>query len=165
MGGRGVLGSWVVDPGTLLPAGVAACNGAGARQCTDRRDQRTEAAASAQQTRNSQIPNLAASPPPGRRLPSCCCAHPAPPTPPPPRLSSDDTAHQPWCPVSTAGGETCALFVGFGFVLDSPSVWGGSALIFLLLSLRWSQVIRGLLWFLVSLPVLLSELQVFRVRS
>lgn len=55
MGGRGVLGSWVMDPGTLLPAGVAACNGAGARQCTDRRDQRTEAAASAQQTRNSVL--------------------------------------------------------------------------------------------------------------
>lgn len=58
MGGRGVLGSWVVDPGTLLPAGVAACNGAGAQQCTDRRDQRTEAAASAQQTRNFKFPNL-----------------------------------------------------------------------------------------------------------
>lgn len=87
------------------------------------------------------------------------------PRPPPrPRLSSsDDAAHQAWCPVSTAGGETCS--VGFGCVVDSPSVWGGSALIFLLLSLRWSQVIRGLLWFLVSLPVLLSELQVFHMRS
>ena len=38
--------------------------------------------------------------------------------------------------------ETCALFVEFGFVLDSSPLWGGSALIFLLLLLRWSQVIQ-----------------------
>ena len=35
------------------------------------------------------------------------------------------------------------LFVGFGFVLDSSPLWGGSALIFLLLLFRWSEVIQG----------------------
>ena len=139
MGGRGVLGSWVVDPGTLLPAGVwLPAMEAGARQCIDRQERRglrlqpLPSRPGIPKFPILLLPHLQEGGPP-----SCCRAHP-----PAPQPSSDDAAHPAWCPVFTAGEETCALFVEFGFVLDSSPLWGGSALIFLLLLLRWSQVIQ-----------------------